>query len=103
MLNIYLILYKNGKIVTKASAKHWWLAIFKLGMFSWPKELSVDINITFHNKEMLEAFLIAFKKLGYKNNDFQVIDNTFCFKFIKPHTRKVWTRTWLTDKVRQTF
>lgn len=103
MLNMYLILYKNGKIITKASAKHWWLAIFKLGMFSWPKELSMDINITFPNQQMLEAFLTSFKKLGYKYKDFTVIDNTFCFKYIKPKTRKIWTRTWLRDHINQSL
>lgn len=101
MLNMYLILYKNGKVITKIKAKHWWLAIFKLGMFSNPKDLSMDINITFHNQQMLKAFLDSFRKKGYKSKDFKVIDNTFCFKYIKPRTRKVWTRTWLTDKIRQ--
>ena len=101
MLNMDLVLYKNGEIITKANAKHWWLAIFKLGMFSNPKELTMDINITFPDKIMLESFLNSFEKLGYTTNDFQIIDNTFCFKYIKPHTRKVWTRTWITDAIRQ--
>ncbi len=39
MLDIDMILYKNSEIITKVSAKHWWLAVFKLGMFSKPKEL----------------------------------------------------------------
>lgn len=103
MLNISLILYKNGEVITKTSDKHWWLAIFKLGMFSWPKELSMDVNITFLNQQMLEAFLNSFKKLGYSSDDYKVIDNTFCFKYIKPRTHKVWTRTWLTDSIRQYF
>lgn len=103
MLNIYLILYKNEKIIAKVNAKHWWLAIFKLGMFSNPKELSMDVNITFPDQQMLEAFLNSFKKLGYKSKNFKVIDNTFCFKYTKPRTRKVWTRTWITDSIRQFF
>lgn len=103
MLCIYLVLYKNGKVITKIISKHWWLAIFKLGMFSNPKELSVDINIIFPNQEMLQAFLKSFKKLGYTSKDFTIIGNAFCFKYIKPRTRKVWTRTWLTDKIRQSF
>lgn len=101
MLNMSLILYKNGEVITKATAKHWWLAIFKLGMFSKPKELSMDININFPNQQMLESFLKSFKKIGYTSKDFTVIDNTFCFKYIKPRTHKVWTRTWLTDHIRQ--
>ena len=103
MLNIYLILYKNNKVIARINAKHWWLAIFKLGMFSNPKDLSMDINITFPNQHMLNSFLTAFQKLGYSSKDFTIIDNTFCFKYIKPHPRKVCTRSWFTDSIRQFF
>lgn len=103
LIDMDLVLYKNGKLIARLCAKHWWLAIFKLGLFSWPKELSVDVNIVFHNREMLMAFLSSFKKLGYKDNDYKIIDNTFCFKYIKPRTRKVWTRTWLIDHIGQYF
>lgn len=103
MLNMDFILYKNGKEITKVKARHWWLAIFKLGMFSNPKELSMDINIQFPDQQMLVAFLEAFIRLGYTSQDFKIVDNTFCFKFTKPHTHKVWTRTWFTDSIRQFF
>ena len=103
MLNMDFILYKNGQVITSVKAKHWWLAIFKLGMFSNPKELSMSINLIFPNQEMLEAFLQSFKKLGYKPEDFKVIDNTFCFKYTKPRTHKVWTRTWAIDHISQFF
>lgn len=103
MPNIYITLYKNGKVITRINSKHWWLAVFKLGMFSWPKELSMDINITFKNQQMLGAFLDSFNKLGYTYDDFKIIDNTFCFKFIKPRTRKVWTRNFLMDRINQFF
>ena len=101
MLDMSLILYKKGKVITKAKAKHWWLAVFKLAMFSNPKDLSMDINIHFPDKKMIEPFLESFQKLGYTSKDFIVIDNTFCFKYTKPHTRKVWTRTWITDSIQQ--
>lgn len=101
MLDMDLIFYKNGKMITRVHAKHWWLAVFKLGMFSNPKELTVDINITFPNRKMLEAFLDSFKKLRYKEKDYSVIDNTFCFNYIKPHTRKVWTRNIISDSITQ--
>ena len=103
MLDMDLILYKNGKVITKVRAKHWWLAVFKLGMFSRPKDLVMDLNLTFPNKDMLDAFLESFKKLGYKDKDYKVIDNSFCFKYVKPYTRKVWTRMWPSDYIRQYF
>lgn len=103
MLDMDIILYRKGEVITRIKAKHWWLAIFKLGMFSKPKDLTMDINITFPNHEMLEAFLESFKKLKHSKKEYEVVDETFCFKYIKPRTRKVWTRTWLTDSIRQLF
>lgn len=103
MLDMSLVLYKDREVITKVRARHWWLAIFKLGMFSQPRELSMDINITFPNQEMLEAFLKAFKKLGYSSKKFRVIDKTFCFMYTKPKTRKVWTRIWIMDSINQFF
>lgn len=101
MLNIDIVLYKNNEVITRFCAKHWCLAVFKLGMFSKPKELSMDVNITFPNKEMLEAFICSFKKKGYKSKDYKVIDRTFCFHYKKPKTRKVWTRGIVSDFIRQ--
>lgn len=101
MLDMSFILSRKGKVITMVSAKHWWLAIFKLGMFSRPKDLSMDINIVFPNHQMLEAFLKSFKKLGYTSKDFKVLDNTFCFQYKKPHTHKVWTRGIIADSIRQ--
>lgn len=51
-------------------------------MFSNPKELLMDINITFPNKQMLESFLKSFKKLGYRDKNFGIIGNTFCFNIL---------------------
>ncbi|MCH5166746.1 MAG: DUF4474 domain-containing protein [Erysipelotrichales bacterium] len=101
MLDMSFILYKNNIRIMKIDAKHWWLAAFKLGMFSNPKELSMDINITFPNEEMLNAFLSAFKKLGYKDKHYKVIDTTFIFNYKKPRTSKVWTRGVISDYIIQ--
>lgn len=101
MLDMSFILYKNKERIIKISAKHWWLAAFKLGMFSNPKELTMDINVTFPNEEMLNEFLKSFKKLGYKDKHYKVIDKTFIFCYKKPKSKKVWTRTFLSDYIVQ--
>lgn len=101
MLQMDLVLSKNNDIIAKVNAKHWWLAAFKLGMFSKPKELSMDIKLTFPNQDMLNAFLESFKKLKYSPNDYTIQENTFYFKFKKPKSPKVWTKSWLTDNIRQ--
>lgn len=101
MLIMSFTLYKKDEEIIKVSAKHWWLAAFKLGMFSKPKDLSMKVSVTFPNYEMLEAFLNSFKKLKYKDDDYKIIHKTFIFTFKKPHTHKVWTRTWLSDMITQ--
>lgn len=101
MLEMRVVVYKNGKEIMRAKAKHWWLAIFKLGMFSNPKELSMDIRLKFPNKDMLQAFIKGFKKLKYKDKDFKIHDCTFIFHYKKPKTHKVWTRCFLTEKINQ--
>ena len=103
LLDINFTLYKNGKEITSVSDKHWWLAIFKLGMFSKPKELTMDINIKFPNEKMLKSFIKSFEKLGYKKNDYSIEQNTFKFLYKKPRTRKVWTRSLIADAIRQYY
>ena len=103
LLDISYTLYKNNEPLCSMSDKHWWLTSFKLGMFSKPKNLKMDISIKFPNEEMLQAFLKGFKKLKYRKKNYEINDTTFKFTFNKPHTRKVWTRNILIDWIRQHF
>lgn len=103
MLDVSFVLYKKNDLIAYVNDYHWWLAIFKLGMFSNPKDLTMDIKIKFKNKEMLNAFMSSFKKLHHKKKDYNVENNTFIFHYKKPRTRKVWTRCWLADLIRQYY
>lgn len=103
MLLMQFTLYKNGKELLRIKNKHWWLAAFKLGLFSKPKELTMDLSITFPNKEMLSSFLDGFCKHGYTYRDYKVIDTTFYFVYQKPKAKKVWTKGWLIDTVNNYF
>ncbi len=103
MLDMGFILYKKNEEITRIENRHWWLAVFKLGMFSKPRHLSMDIKITFPNREMLNAFLKSFKKIGYRKKNFKIEDNTFYFTFKKPKTHKVWTRSWILDGITQSL
>lgn len=95
MLNISFKLYKNEEILIDASAKHWWLAVFKLGEFSQPKDLKMTIKMEFLDNEMLEAFLKSFRKLGYTEKEYMATGKTFYFNFKHPKSKKVWTRSKL--------
>lgn len=101
MLDMEFTLLKKRKVITMIFARHWWLAVFKLGMFNKPKHLTMDIKIIFPNTEMLEAFLKSFKKLKYKTKYYHVEGNIFYFKYTKPKTQKVWTRIFIFDYFRQ--
>lgn len=99
MPHMYLTLYQKNKLIATINAKHWWLAIFNLGMFSYPNELSMDIVINFPTHVMLESFIESFKELGYQKEDYLTFDNTIYFKYIKPKTKQVWTRNFLIENI----
>lgn len=103
MLDMEFTLYRKNRKIATVKEKHWWLVIFKLGMFSWPKNLSMDIMITFPNVLMLKSFLDSFIQLGYTTKDFKIKDRTFSFYFTKPHTKQVNTRIWYKDWIRQFY
>lgn len=42
------------------NAKHWWLTLFKMGIFTKPKNLSAHISITFKDYDMLNSFTDSF-------------------------------------------
>lgn len=42
--------------------KHWWLTIFKMGIFSKPQDTSVNISIRFQNYPMMRSFLESYRK-----------------------------------------
>ena len=98
-LNMAFVLYKNGKEIMTRKGKHWWLTGFKLGEFSEPSELSMDIYITLKNRTMRDAFLRSLKKEGYPEGQFEVRKNTVALHFDKPYTKQPYTRSDTTDKL----
>lgn len=101
MINMSFKLFKNDEKLIDVSSKHWWLAVFKLGEFSNPKDLKMSIKIEFLDSKMLEAFLKSFRKLGYKEKDYIATGKTFYFNFKKPKSKKVWTRSCLISSFMQ--
>lgn len=97
MLGMSFVLYDGDKKIVDVEAVHWWLAAFKVGMFCNLKNLVMEVQVNFFNKEMLSAFLKAFRKLGYKEEDYKIVDNTLSFTFKKPRSRKVFTRNKISD------
>lgn len=100
-LKMSLILRKNGKILLKRKGKHWWLTGFKLGEFSKPSELIIDLNITLKNETMRDAFLKGLKKAGYLEDEIIVNRNTVGLKYSNTRTAQPFSRTTKTDWIIQ--
>lgn len=93
MLYISYTLYKNGQELFSREDTHWWLTGFKLGEFSQPSELVMDISLTLKDEAMIDAFVEAMGNTGYSENDIEVNGNTVRFDFNKPHSSQPHSRT----------
>lgn len=62
LLPLSLLLFRNGRPLARLSKKHWWLTVFCMGEFTNPKDLSMQVSITFPNPEMLQAFAEGVKE-----------------------------------------
>lgn len=100
-LTMSFTLKKNGKILFSRDERHWWLAGFKLGEYSEPSELTMNVNITFKNNVMRDAFISGLIDAGYSENEYVVNGNTLGLTFDKPHTPQPITRIEETDKIIQ--
>ena len=70
MLPMAFVLRRNGKVIMRRKGIHWWLTGFRLGEFSQPGALTMDIKITFPNREMCLAFAGALTDIGYRRGEF---------------------------------
>jgi hypothetical protein len=101
LLLMSFTLKKNGKTLFTREGVHWWLTGFKLGEFSEPLELSMDITITLVNSMMRDAFITGLWDAGYSLDEFTKAGNSVSFRFGTPHTAQPLTRTKATDWIIQ--
>ena len=100
-LPISVVLKKNGTTMFSRSEVHWWLTGFRLGEFSDPAELSMNVEITLKNADMRDAFVDAFRETGYSDEEFSVFNNTVRFDFKQPHSSQPASRTFLIERFMQ--
>jgi hypothetical protein len=100
-INMSFAFRKNGNLLFTRSGYHWWLTGFKLGEFSKPSELSMDITMDLYDKQMANAFIEALKKAGYDEDEYAVQGRRVMVRFKKPHTKQPITRTSFTDFMMQ--
>ncbi len=101
MLRMQAVLWKNGRQLYYRRGYHWWLTGFVLGEYSRPEELEMDIELTFPNIPMRDAFLQGLHRAGYENRELNVQGTVVWIHFSGPHTRQPMTRTRLISAVKQ--
>ncbi|MDP4144722.1 MAG: DUF4474 domain-containing protein [Bacillota bacterium] len=100
-LYISLSLKKNGKTLFTRKDKHWWLTGFKLGEFSEPWELTINISITLKDEIMRNSFLKGLKNAGYLEDEIIIRGNTVSLKFDEARTEQPVTRMRQSDRIIQ--
>lgn len=64
MLPMSIRLFHHDRPLCQVYGKHWWLTAFRMGYFSEPQNLWMQVCITFPNREMLAAFANALQEQG---------------------------------------
>ncbi len=100
-LYLQFSLKKNGEKLLSRKQKHWWLTGFKLGEFSNPSELVLDVYVTFKNKQMRNAFLTSLIETGYTDEEYEISGRTVAIRFDQPHTKQPYSRSPQTDMLVQ--
>jgi len=70
---------------------------FRVGEFSQPWELTVNISITLKDEWMRDAFIAGLRRAGYAGTELSVRGNTVSLIFDRPRTKQPFTRTKATD------
>lgn len=100
-INMSFAFRKKGNLLFTRGAYHWWITGFKLGEFSDPDDLSMDIILDLYDRRMAYAFAEALMKIGYTNDEFGLKGRRVYIRFTKPHTPQPVTRGKLTESIAQ--
>jgi hypothetical protein len=100
-INMSFAFRKKGNLLFTRSGYHWWLTGFKLGEFSKPSDLSMDIILELYDRKMVSAFVTALKKVGYTDKEYSVQGSRVMVHYTKPHTPQPISRTAFTDFLAQ--
>ncbi len=101
LLKMSFNLKKDGNTLLTRNGKHWWLTGFKLGEFSEPYQLEMELSITLGDAKMQQAFVGGLLEAGYAKEEIYVWHNTVSVLFDKPKTKQPLARTPVTDWVTQ--
>lgn len=86
MVPLAMDLNYKGRHLFSVYRNHWWLTGFRMGRYSRPEDLSMEVSITFPNECMMNAFIESLERLGYRYYELCICDHTVSFCFSIPHT-----------------
>lgn len=66
----------------RLGGRHWWITIFKPGVFFKPKQLFTNVSITFKNYKMMYSFLESFRT-ALPNTPYKTNRTTVYFNYYK--------------------
>lgn len=69
---IGISLEKNWQKLFSYKKYHWWLAAFRMGMFSQPKNLEMYVYITFDDMQAVEAFCQGLEEAGFAKEQYRI-------------------------------
>lgn len=106
-LQMSFSLKKGDRTLFIRADKHWWLTGFKLGEFSQPSELSMDLSITLKDLIMRDEFIKALENVGYLKDEIFIDKNTVSLIFHNPRTKQPSMRIeeldWITQRKNKMF
>ncbi len=88
MLNMSFTMKRSETILFHREGRHWWLTGFILGEYSEPSALTMEASVTFYNLDMRNAFLDAFRSLGYSDEECNCHGSTVSFTFARPRSKQ---------------
>ncbi len=87
-LDMAFTLYKNNTEMFTRTDRHWWLTGFVLGEYADPSALTMTASLSFADQEMQDAFMEAFRQLGYHEDEYRLSDNNLTFYFTEPRSKQ---------------
>ncbi len=101
MLPLAMRLEYGGQSLFTIQQLHWWLAGFRMGLFTWPRDLTMHAALTFPNDTMMHSFLKSLKQLGYHTCSYRTCDHTVSWTFTRPHAKRQGLFLGVKNKVAQ--
>ncbi len=80
------LINEKGCTIFSYAKPHWWLACFRMGLYSEPEDLRLKISISFPNEEMRNSYINGLFRAGYRADEITVFMQTVSLCFSIPNS-----------------